>query len=158
MTSDEITLKEYFEKLFEEKDRALVAALSAAEKAVAAALASAEKAVAVAEKNSEQWRAGANEWRAAMSDRENKFMNTEDRTGIEKEMKEFRNFMTTHNGTVQQIESLISDVKKLNTFKDNMAGKADQSSVTNATIFSILAAALGIISIVLNIIAAFKVP
>lgn len=44
------------------------------EKAVNAALAAAEKAVNVAEAHAEKWRANANEWRSAMTDRENRFV------------------------------------------------------------------------------------
>lgn len=48
------------------------------EKAVHAALAAAEKAVDRAEINAEKWRQNANEWRAAMDDREVKFMPREE--------------------------------------------------------------------------------
>ena len=44
------------------------------EKAVKAALNAAEQAVNKAEHNAEKWRANANEWRQAMDDREVKFM------------------------------------------------------------------------------------
>jgi len=43
------------------------------EKAVQAALAAAEKAVNKAETNAEKWRDNANEWRGAMTDREKNF-------------------------------------------------------------------------------------
>jgi hypothetical protein len=80
----EVPLREYFQALREADDRrylelrdaqekAVVAALAAQEKAVNAALAAAEKAVAVAETNAEKWRMNANEWRAAMNDRERQF-------------------------------------------------------------------------------------
>jgi acyl-CoA reductase-like NAD-dependent aldehyde dehydrogenase len=55
-------LKVYFEAL-----RAADAA------AISAALSAAEKAVQVAEVNAERWRNSANEWRAAMDDRERRF-------------------------------------------------------------------------------------
>jgi len=44
-----------------------------ADKAVQAALSAAEKAVNKAEVNASNWRENANEWRAAMSDRERNF-------------------------------------------------------------------------------------
>lgn len=141
MISDNITLKEYFEKVLEERDKAIIAALAAA-----------KEAVAVAERNSEQWRAGANEWRGAMTDRESRFMTIEDRASIEKEQTAFKEFMTAHSGTVTQINGLTADVKTLNTFKDNMAGKANQSSVTNVMIFSIIAAVGTAISLLLNLV------
>ena len=53
------------------------ALLEAQDKAVKAALASAEKAVDRAEINAEKWRQNANEWRAAMTDRERNFARKE---------------------------------------------------------------------------------
>jgi hypothetical protein len=58
-----VSLKEYFDRVMLEKDKALQAAL-----------ASAKEAVTIAEANSEKWRANANEWRAAMSDRDKLYM------------------------------------------------------------------------------------
>ncbi len=58
-----ISLKEYFEKVLAEKDKAINIALAAA-----------KEAVGVAEKNAEKWRENANEWRGAMSDREKNFI------------------------------------------------------------------------------------
>ena len=57
------TLKEHFEKILAEKDKAINIALAAA-----------KEAVGVAEKNAEKWRDQANEWRGAMTDREKNFM------------------------------------------------------------------------------------
>lgn len=62
-----------YEDKFSASDKAVLSALAAQEKAVNAALAAAEKAVAVAERNAEEWRKGANEWRGTMNDRESKF-------------------------------------------------------------------------------------
>lgn len=61
--SETVPLKEYFEKILEEKDKAINIALAAA-----------KEAVGVAEKNAEKWRDQANEWRGAMNDREKKFI------------------------------------------------------------------------------------
>jgi hypothetical protein len=68
-----LTLKQHFDQRLLDQDKAVQAALAAAEKAVAAALAAAEKAREQAENNSEKWRQNANEWREAMNDREVKF-------------------------------------------------------------------------------------
>lgn len=57
------TLKEHFEKILSERDKAIDAALSAA-----------KEAVNVAEANAEKWRTNANEWRAAMSDKDKLLM------------------------------------------------------------------------------------
>jgi hypothetical protein len=58
-----VSLKEHFEKILSEKDKAINIALAAA-----------KEAVAVAETNAEKWRSNANEWRGAMSDREKTFV------------------------------------------------------------------------------------
>lgn len=63
-----------YEERFAAQEKAVKDALAAQEKAVNAALAASEKAVSVAETNAERWRAGANEWRAAMNDRERNFL------------------------------------------------------------------------------------
>lgn len=62
-TQETIPLKEYFEKILEEKDKAINIALAAA-----------KEAVGVAETNAEKWRSNANEWRGAMNDREKSFV------------------------------------------------------------------------------------
>lgn len=56
------TLKEHFMSLLAEKDKALGIALAAA-----------KEAVTVAEANTQAWKASANEWRGAMTDREKNF-------------------------------------------------------------------------------------
>jgi hypothetical protein len=81
---NEVTLKEHFEKILSEKDKAINIALAAA-----------KEAVLVAETNSEKWRSNANEWRGAMTDREKTFAtkaelqaykeNTEKALAVEKE-------------------------------------------------------------------------
>jgi glyoxylate carboligase len=60
--------------LMDERDLRYGQLSDAKEKAITAALAAAEKAVSVAELNSEKWRSNANEWRSAMDDREKKFV------------------------------------------------------------------------------------
>ena len=68
--TNDVSLRDYVDTLFLEKEKALQAALLAQEKAVAAALSAADKAVNKAEINAEKWRENANEWRGAMSDRD----------------------------------------------------------------------------------------
>lgn len=58
----------------DERDRRYGEVSEAKERAVAAALAAAEKAVLIAEGNAEKWRTNANEWRASMLDRERQFL------------------------------------------------------------------------------------
>src|SRR5688500_7588330 len=64
------TLKEHYDTILSEKDKAINAALTSAKEAVTVALSSAKEAVAVAEKNAEKWRENANEWRSAMNDKD----------------------------------------------------------------------------------------
>ena len=65
---------ETLKTLMDERDRRYGEVSEAKERAVSAALAAAEKAVNVAEQNAEKWRTNANEWRAAMNDRELNFL------------------------------------------------------------------------------------
>lgn len=65
-----ITLKQ----LMDERDRRYGEVSEAKERAISAAMAAAEKAILVAETNAEKWRTNANEWRSAMNDRERNFL------------------------------------------------------------------------------------
>lgn len=67
-------MKEYLEALINEADKRYEQRFVAQEKAVGAALSAAEKAVTLAEANAEKWRTNANEWREAMNDRERNFL------------------------------------------------------------------------------------
>lgn len=60
--------------LIDERDRRYAELRAADRDAIQAALAAAKEAVALAEQNAERWRASANEWRGAMSDRERDFV------------------------------------------------------------------------------------
>lgn len=63
MDDNSVPWRDYVDLRFDERDKAVSAALEAAEKAV-------DKAEIAAER----WRAQANEWRGAMSDRERAFL------------------------------------------------------------------------------------
>ena len=65
---------ETLKALMDERDRRYGEIAAAKEKAVEAAFTAAAEAVAVAEANAERWRDNANEWRAAMTDRERNFL------------------------------------------------------------------------------------
>jgi len=71
---------ERYEDKFTGQDKAVISALTAQKEAVNAALAASEKAVSVAETNAEKWRSNANEWRAAMTDREKRFVSVTEYT------------------------------------------------------------------------------
>jgi hypothetical protein len=85
--SESVTLKEHFESILSEKDKAL-----------SAALASAEKAVLKKEEEVERWRSNANEWRGAMSDRERDFLTR----------KEFYAIVGTAVGVMGAVFALMS--------------------------------------------------
>jgi len=73
MTAISIANDQRYQERFAAQEKAVKDALAAQEKAVNAALAASEKAVLVAENNAQKWRENANEWRAAMTDRERNF-------------------------------------------------------------------------------------
>lgn len=82
------TLKEYFERVIRDQGTATDAALMAANKATDAALMSADKAVNLAADGLREWRAGANEWRGAMTDRERSFISRAEFDQMNKSTKE----------------------------------------------------------------------
>jgi len=67
------TLYTHFTSLLEQHEKKNQQQFGDADKAVQAALSAAEMAVNKAEVNAANWRENANEWRAAMSDRERNF-------------------------------------------------------------------------------------
>lgn len=89
-------------RLLAEIDKRYAQQFTAQEKAVGAALAAAEKAVAVAEQNSDKWRTNANEWRGAMDDREDRFVQKEHLNpmlaGLQKEVNELKNYTNQATG------------------------------------------------------------
>jgi hypothetical protein len=147
MTNAEyVSLKEYFDRVMMERDKALTAAL-----------ASAKEAVLVAEANAENWRKQQNEWRAAMNDRDQTYLTKAEfssfRDSNQRTLKEFSDFKEVHSGTVGEIENLKIVVDGLKTFRDNMQGKATQSSVTIVTIISILSLAIALMGIMMRLFA-----
>jgi hypothetical protein len=84
-----------------------------ADKAVRAAMAAAEKAVEKAEQNAEKWRANANEWRAAMSDRERNFATVQRVDSLEKTQDAQKTDITVlAAGEVEARTLLRSDLNK----------------------------------------------
>lgn len=69
-SSDDIPIRDYVDAMLGEVDKRNEQRFQAQEKAMGAALAAADKATAIQESNAEKWRASANEWRGAMSDRD----------------------------------------------------------------------------------------
>lgn len=75
-----VDLKDYlaerdlrYEQRFHAQETAVGAALSAQKELTAATFTASEKAIAKADANAEKWMLNANEWRASMLDREEKF-------------------------------------------------------------------------------------
>jgi hypothetical protein len=81
-------MKERFEDALDAQEKKNQQQFADADKAVRAAMAAAEKAVEKAEQNSEKWRANANEWRSAMSDRERNFAPVQRVDALEKKQDE----------------------------------------------------------------------
>src|SRR6185436_1476993 len=94
--------------IIDERDTRYTQLADAKEKAISAALAAAEKAVQVAEVNSEKWRANANEWRLAMDDREALFVKKETfegmLAGFTKDIRELKERMDVSQGRGQGYE------------------------------------------------------
>ena len=88
--------------IIDERDIRYTQLADAKEKAISAALAAAEKAVTVAEINSQKWRENANEWRQAMDDREAQFVKADNFgttvANIEKDIKELKGRIDIHDG------------------------------------------------------------
>ena len=85
-----------------------VALMAEHEKAVKAALAAADTAVNKAEYNSEKWRDSANEWRQAMDDREIKFLPRTEYQGAHQALIDrigaLENRVTKNEGTGQGLK------------------------------------------------------
>jgi hypothetical protein len=73
-SQETVSLKEYFEAILRERDKKFDADIASAKEAVTVALSSAKEVTSVAERNAEKWRDSANEWRAAMNDKDANFM------------------------------------------------------------------------------------
>jgi Flp pilus assembly protein TadB len=103
------TLKAHIERLIYESDRRYNERFAAQEKAVVAALAAAAEAVAKAEYNAERWRNNANEWRAAMTDRERNFMSRDQADAmfdaVEKQLGDLKRSRDTSEGRIGGISA-----------------------------------------------------
>jgi len=120
--------KRYTERA-EAQDKAVSAALAAQKEAVAAALAASDKAVDKAEATAEKWRASANEWRGAMSDRD-------------RELPSRRELAAE----VSRLETLI---KPLTDFVAMQQGRRDGISSSGAVLYAVLVLLTAIITTVI---------
>lgn len=81
------SLKEYVDKIFEERNKAIDSALIATKEAINIAASAMKEAVKVASENDEKWRKNANEWRGAMQDREDRFQQKPEFVALEKAVR-----------------------------------------------------------------------
>lgn len=114
--SPDVDLKEYFDRILDERTKRFEIALH-----------DAQKAVEIADTNSEKWRSNANEWRAAMDDRERTFARKSD------------------------LDVNARDIRELRDWRNTMDGKADQKDVTRAQIIAVIGIAFGLIGIILSV-------
>lgn len=137
------TLKQHFDQRLVDQDKAVQAALAAAEKAVSAALVAAERAREAAEANGEKWRANANEWRGAMNDREAKFTL---KTELEAETKtlqaDLRTVKSLHDSLKERLDKGDGGVEVSKTVRDESRANI---GIIIAFVALILSAVLGFV-------------
>ena len=90
MDNETVTLKEYFEKLLSERDRAIQIELKAA-----------KEAVKIAEDNAQKWREQANEWRSAMNDKDRLLM----------QRSEFVTYAGTNDKTIEEMKTRLDNMQ-----------------------------------------------
>ena len=133
-----VTIKEHFERILLERDKAIAVALSGV-----------KDANEITERANSAWRAAANEWRGSLSDMRETFLSRDEFIAFEKfnneAHKDFANFKEARFSVPSDIEQLQTEVKRLNTFRDGMEGKASQTSVTFGYIIAIVALIISLI-------------
>jgi hypothetical protein len=134
-STDDVPIRDYVDMLFAEKEKALQAALLAQEKAVNAALQSSDKAIDKAEANAEKWRASANEWRGAMSDRD-------------RELPSRREVDTAMDGLSERLRIVEQRVEKA---KDHSEGKSAGVGLIGAVVVGSVTVAVLVISAVVAV-------
>jgi hypothetical protein len=100
--SDEISLREYVDRRFDDQDKAVQTALTSAEKAVVAALAAAKEAVSKAETANDKRFDSVNEFRAQLADQTANLMPRTEYTvqhkAIEEKLADLINRVNTSDG------------------------------------------------------------
>ena len=140
-----VPLREYVEALFREKEKAVEAALAAQAKAVAAALEAADKAVTKAEQNAEKWRANANEWRGAMSDRDRELPS---RREVETQMASVSEKFDSMNGRLVIAEAALAASRA------RLAGMGEQrrdAALGTGTVLAVIGSVVGFLSLIVAI-------
>lgn len=127
-TLHHVTLREYLDRLFQEADKRYEQRFLAQESATKMALAAAQTAVDKSEGEANRWRMSANEWRAAMSDKDKLFL--------------------TRAETIPRLERLDNLYGELKTVRDIASGRASQSQF-------LLAGAGALVGILVSIVGLF---
>lgn len=122
-----------YEQRFEAQEKAVMSALAAAKEAVSAALAAAEKATNKAEADVEKWRQANNEWRAAMLDREVKFVQRPEFDS------EIRGLETKHD---EANKSMAQRLASLERSRDMSVGRTAAAGAALVIVFSVIALAI----------------
>lgn len=123
---DNVSLQQYFERILTEQAKRYDELRKADQLAVSAALTAAKEAVLVAEANADKWRASANEWRGAMSDREKTFISR----------NEYQNSLNTMN------DKLLALQKRA----DKDEGKGIGSKAVWALVITLIFIAIAVIA------------
>jgi multidrug resistance efflux pump len=110
------TLKEFFERILFEQQKALDAALVAAKAAVTAAFAASDKAITKAEEAQKDYNARSNEFRAALADQSKTFLARQEA-----------------DARFQQLRDLIDAQKKEIVELQKAESRGEGSSTTSAT-------------------------
>jgi len=142
-------------------ERALSAALAAQEKFGAAQLAATQMAVAKAEEINREYKATANEWRGAMTDRERTFIQRTEHdqaiTNLEKTMNEIREQVrrcATFEATDRRFDALMVGTATLTRRLDTIDGRSTGMGQS----WIILVAAVGLIATILGMYIALRAP
>ena len=100
-----------YQQRFDAQTKALDAAFLSSQTAVSAALLAAKEAVAAAEINNQRWREAANEWRAAMTDRERNFATVEALHSLAETVDKIEKKQDQESGNQEGGRTKISDLR-----------------------------------------------
>jgi chromosome segregation ATPase len=154
-----VDLKDWFKDALEAQEKKNQQQFADADKAVRAAMAAAEKAVEKAEQNAEKWRSNANEWRSAMSDRERNFapvqrLDAIDKTNDEQkaETSSLRQSATEARNVMRA--ELMHEIQNLRESRSEVAGEKrshfDELTQGNWRFGIAVAIAIGMISLAIQ--------
>lgn len=156
LEEQKVSLCKYADVLFQELEKRIDLRFAEIEKRIVLMAESESRALDLSSKVNDKRLDGMNEWRGTVQDilesvirRDEFILHTENQR---RELDAFNKFKEERVGVPTDILNLQKDVKALNTFRDNMDGKASQSSVMIALTFSLLAALFGGVSLILHLL------